>query len=60
MDKSGLFEVIDDSNDTFQVLCDFNAEPGFAWNLIQSFSLSNKEIFQVNICRKCMRQEWEV
>ncbi|KAJ7363607.1 hypothetical protein OS493_009769 [Desmophyllum pertusum] len=43
---SGLYEVIDNSNRTFQVFCDFHSEPGFAWNLIQSFSLSNKHIFQ--------------
>ena len=45
---SGLYEVIDNSNRTFQVFCDFHSEPGFAWNLIQSFSLSNKHLFQVN------------
>ena len=47
MDMSGLYEVIDDDNDTFQVFCDFDSEPGFAWNLIQSFTLSNKDNFQV-------------
>ena len=44
---SGLFAVIDDSNRTFQVFCDFDSEPGLAWNLIESFSLSNKNLFQV-------------
>ncbi|KAJ7363611.1 hypothetical protein OS493_009773 [Desmophyllum pertusum] len=41
---SGLYEVIDNSNRTFQVFCDFHSEPGFAWNLIQSFSLANKDL----------------
>ncbi|XP_078375359.1 uncharacterized protein LOC144658766 [Oculina patagonica] len=48
VNKSGLYAVIDDSNQTFQVFCDFDSEPGFAWNLIQSFSLSNKDLFQVD------------
>ena len=29
------------------MFCDFDSEPGFAWNLIESFSLSNKDRFQV-------------
>ena len=44
---SGLYTVDDDNNQTFQVFCDFDSEPGFAWNLIESFSLSNKDRFQV-------------
>nr|XP_058954633.1 uncharacterized protein LOC131781942 [Pocillopora verrucosa] len=46
---SGLYTVDDDNNQTFQVFCDFDSEPGFAWNLIESFSLSNKDRFQENI-----------
>ena len=42
-----MYIVEDDSNETFQVFCDFDSEPGFAWNLIESFSLSNKNLFQV-------------
>ena len=30
--SSGLFTVIDGSNQTFQVFCDFHSEPGFSWN----------------------------
>ena len=41
------YTVDDDNNQTFQVFCDFDSEPGFAWNLIESFSLSNKDRFQV-------------
>ena len=41
------YTVDDDNNQTFQVFCDFDSEPGFAWNLIESFSLSNKDGFQV-------------
>ena len=44
---SGLYTVSDDNNQTFQVFCDFDSEPGLAWNLIESFSLSNKHRFQV-------------
>ena len=49
--KSGLYPVEDDSSRTFQVFCDFDSEPGFAWNLIESFSLSNKHLFQVIVLR---------
>ena len=44
---SGLYKIINDDNETFQVFCDFDSEPGFAWNLIQSFSLSNKDLMRV-------------
>ena len=40
----GFYTIIDDSNQYFQVFCDFYSEPGFAWNLIQSFSLSQKQV----------------
>ncbi|XP_078372239.1 uncharacterized protein LOC144655926 [Oculina patagonica] len=46
VDKSGLYAVIDDSNRIFKVFCDFDSEPGFAWNLIQSFSLANKDLMK--------------
>ena len=51
MDKSGLYKIIDNTNQTLQVFCDFNSEPAFAWNLVESFSLSNKDSFQVNILK---------
>ena len=47
--KSGLYAVEDGSNQAFQVFCDFDSEPGFAWNLIQSFSLVNKDFMKVKI-----------
>ncbi|PFX34670.1 hypothetical protein AWC38_SpisGene506 [Stylophora pistillata] len=43
---SGLYTLNDDNSQTFQVFCDFDSEPGFAWNLIESFSLSNSHLFQ--------------
>ena len=49
VNKSGLYAIEDDSNQTFQVFCDFDSEPGFAWNLIESFSLSKKDLFEVNV-----------
>ena len=52
VDKSGLYKIIDNTNLTLQVFCDFSSEPGFAWNLVESFSLSNKDLFQVNILNK--------
>ena len=47
--KSGLYTIIDDSNQSFQVFCDFDSEPGFAWNLIQSFSRSNTDLVWVSV-----------
>ncbi|XP_068698611.1 uncharacterized protein [Montipora foliosa] len=42
----GYYRIIDDHDRTFQVFCDFDASgPGFAWTLIQSFSLANKSLF---------------
>lgn len=49
---SRLFTLIDDSHQTFRVFCDFDSEPGFAWNLIESFNLSSKDLFQVILLRK--------
>ena len=49
--RSRLFTLIDDSHQTFRVFCDFDSEPRFAWNLIESFNLSSKDLFQVNILR---------
>ena len=49
--SSGLHTTIDDSNRSFQVFCDFDSEPGFTWNLIQSFSFSNKDRFKVSSVR---------
>ena len=46
--SSGLYTIIDNSSQSFQEFCDFHSEPGFAWNLIQSFSLSNKDLFKVS------------
>ncbi|KAL9968544.1 hypothetical protein ACROYT_G020652 [Oculina patagonica] len=46
VNKSGLYRVIDDSNRIFKVFCDFDSEPGFAWNLFESVSLSNKDLFK--------------
>ena len=55
---SGLYNITHNDNETFQVFCDFDSEPGFAWNLIQSFTLSNKDIFQVNTIN--VLEEWGV
>ncbi|XP_027043855.1 uncharacterized protein LOC113671797 [Pocillopora damicornis] len=46
---SRLFTLIDDSHQTFRVFCDFDSEPRFAWNLIESFNLSSKDLFQKNV-----------
>ena len=53
VDRSGVYTIEDDSNQTFQAFCDFDSEPGFAWNLIESYRLSNKNLFQVVPCFVC-------
>ena len=57
MDKSGLYKITDDNNETFQVFCDFDSEPGFPWNLIQSFSFSNKDLMKVT-CNNEIGSVW--
>ena len=50
--KSGLYTIIDNSSQSFfQEFCDFDSEPGFVWILIQSFNLSNKDLFKVSSVR---------
>ena len=43
-----MYTIIDDSDRVFKVFCDFDSEPNFAWNLIQSFKFSNNDDFKVN------------
>ncbi|KAJ7394730.1 hypothetical protein OS493_000556 [Desmophyllum pertusum] len=46
---SGLYTIEDDNSRTIEVYCDFHSEPGFAWNLVESFSLSKKDLFQSDV-----------
>ena len=43
-----MFIVYDSQNKPFKVFCDFDSEPGYAWSLIQSFSLGNNAQFKSN------------
>jgi len=38
--------LYDSQNNLFPVYCDFDSEAGYAWALIQSFSLTNDEMFR--------------
>ncbi|XP_078377306.1 uncharacterized protein LOC144660521 [Oculina patagonica] len=43
---NGVFFIMDQHNQSFPVYCDFSSEPGFAWTLIQSYSLENIGAFK--------------
>lgn len=43
--SNGIFNIVDQFNNSLPVYCDFHSEPGFAWTLIQSHSLQNKDLF---------------
>ena len=43
---SGVYELVISDNKTVQSYCDFTSEAGKAWTLIESFSLSNKDIYK--------------
>ena len=43
---NGIYIIADQLNNSFPVYCDFHSEPGFAWTLIQSHSLQNKDAFK--------------
>lgn len=47
--KNGFYELADDNGRTFRVLCDFSLENGWAWTLVESFSLgNNRQAFEKN------------
>ena len=43
---NGIYDIVREQNISFPVYCDFNSESGFAWTLIQSHSLQNKDVFK--------------
>ena len=43
---NGIYNILDQNNNSFPVYCDFNSEPGAAWTLIQSHSLQNNAVFK--------------
>ena len=43
---NGIYNILDQDNNSFPVYCDFGSEPGFAWTLIQSHSLQNNNAFK--------------
>ena len=38
---NGIYQIRNEANETLNVYCDFDSEPGAAWTLIQSYSLEN-------------------
>lgn len=43
---NGIYNILDQDNNSFPVYCDFHSEPSFAWTLIQSHSLQNNDAFK--------------
>ena len=43
---NGTYNILDQDNVSFPVYCDFGSESGFAWTLIQSYSLANNHVFK--------------
>ena len=43
---NGIYNIVDQHNNSFPVYCDFGSEPGYAWTLIQSYSLQNSSAFK--------------
>ena len=43
---SGMHLLYDSQNNLFPVYCDFESEAGYAWALIESFSLANRNQFK--------------
>ena len=43
---NGIYNIMDQNNDSFPVYCDFGSEPGMAWTLIQSHSFQNNNAFR--------------
>ena len=46
--KNGIYAVSDKTGFIHHVYCDFSSEPNFAWTLVTSFSLENKDLFKSN------------
>ncbi len=40
--NNGIYSVAAKNGERFKVFCDFSSEPGLAWTLVMSWSLSNK------------------
>ncbi|XP_048578051.1 uncharacterized protein LOC116617049 [Nematostella vectensis] len=38
---NGYYQLVDNHGNTYKAYCDFNSEPGVAWTLMMSFSLTN-------------------
>ena len=45
--QNAINDVFDESNQLFEVFCDFETDPNRVWTLITSFSLSNKDQYKV-------------
>ena len=59
---NGIYQILNHANCTLNVYCDFKAEPGAAWTLVQSYSLEKgkrdwaSDIFS----RKSLSQDFQV
>ena len=44
--SNGIYQIRNETNDTLNVYCDFDSEPGAAWTLVQSYSLEKGKTAQ--------------
>lgn len=45
---NGIYQIRNEANETLNVYCDFDSEPGAAWTLVQSYSLEKGQSGTVN------------
>ena len=45
---NGIYQIRNKANETLNVYCDFDSEPGAAWTLVQSYSLEKGRMVTVN------------
>ena len=45
---NGIYQIRNETNETLNVYCDFDSEPGAAWTLVQSYSLEKGQRDSVN------------
>jgi len=55
--KNGVYEIVDRNDTHYPVFCDFESEATSVWTLIISYSLVNKDFFQMPLYENRSRSE---
>ena len=53
----GNYTIVDKNDNPYLVFCDFSINNGYAWTLIQSYSLENKNVFASPFTKNMPRNE---